>query len=78
MCLSFSFSLGLHIGLHVVCNSMLQFVLLNISRSDFCITKVMFFSYKKTIKRRFLPLYHIFFKRSDLPYIAVFYRTADT
>ena len=51
MCLSFSFSLGLHIGLHVVCNSMLQFVLLNISRSDFCITKVVFFAYKTNDKK---------------------------
>ena len=51
MCLSCSFSFGLHIGLHVVCNSMLQFVLLNISRSDFCITKVMFFGYKTDDKK---------------------------
>ena len=61
MCLSFSFSLGLHIGLHVVCNSMLQFVLLNISRSDFCITKVMFFSYKTNDKKEvFTTLSYLF------------------
>ena len=48
-------------GLHVVCNSMLQFVLLNISRSDSCITKVMFFSYKTNDKKEvFTTLSYLF------------------
>ena len=61
MCLSFSFSLGLHIGLHVACNSMLKFVLLNISRSDFCITKIVFFRYKTNDKKEvFTTLSYLF------------------
>ena len=61
MCLSFSFSLGLHIGLHIVCNSKLQFVLLNISRGNFCITKIVFFSYKTNDKKDvFITLLYLF------------------
>ena len=57
---------------------MLQFVLLNISRSGFCITKVMFFSYKTNDKKEVFTTSSYLFKRSDLPYIVVFYSLLNT